>query len=74
MRFTVPVTPLFMCVVSRRVMANQTKVQCCRRSCLNNHKGVCSANAIHIGGTGACKCFVAAKHAMNHSRYGASRR
>nr|DAH78873.1 MAG TPA: protein of Unknown Function (DUF1540) [Caudoviricetes sp.] len=53
---------------------HKTQVHCCCKSCLNNNKATCSANAIRIGGTGKCKCYVAAKHAMNHSRYGASRR
>nr|DAP18759.1 MAG TPA: protein of Unknown Function (DUF1540) [Caudoviricetes sp.] len=55
-------------------MTCKTEIQCCRRSCLNNSKGFCSANKIHIGGTGTCKCFVAAKHVMNRSKYGTQRR
>lgn len=53
---------------------NLTKVKCYRQSCLNNHKGVCSANGITIGGSGGCKSFVVAKSVMNKSRYGAQRR
>nr|DAY09174.1 MAG TPA: protein of Unknown Function (DUF1540) [Caudoviricetes sp.] len=55
-------------------MTCKTEIQCCRRSCLNNNKGTCSANAIRIGGTGKCKCYVAAKHVMNRSKYGTQRR
>lgn len=47
----------------------ETKVviKCHDERCLNNKNMQCVANNIVVGGTGRCKCYIDAKHAMIHT-------